>query len=320
MKRNRTVDDIVTQVHGVITQEKLDQLDAVAARMVAAQDEVGAFLQTIHQRPDTVFHISASRVKEKNPHITLSVRVHGVQAGEVRLTGSGERRFTPSKVESHFADCWEDPDVQSLPWRDPGVRRFLDAASRTVAAGELGSREAALEAATLRAIQGGNDWRYQTPVLYPAGSGGIPYQFPLPVRARDEVDAAGGTSAGYADILLRSGKGRSSRLRVLELKRPGAADAASALDQAVAYAAALNLLMERAPAYRTLLGYEKFGDRIPPLEATAFVDDSPANMAALSDAIERLDRAKERLPRLRLSALLYRWAPGREVEVAHEVR
>jgi len=316
---SRTVDDIVTQVHDVVTQEKLNQLDAVAARMVAAQDDVRGFLRTIHQRPETVFHISASRVKERNPHITLSVRVHGVQAGEVRLTGSAERRFTPSRVESHFADCWEDPDVQSLPWRDPGVRRFLDAVSRTVAAGGLGGREAALEAATLRAIQGGEDWRYQTPVLYPAGSGGIPFQFPLPIRARDEVGAAGGTGAGYADILLRTGTGGSSRLRVLELKRPGVADAASALDQAVAYAAALNLLMEREPAYRVLLGYGNVEERIPPLEATAFVEDSPANRAELSRAIERLDRAKTKLPKLRLSARLYRWTPGGKVEVAHEV-
>ncbi len=52
----------------------------------------------------------------------------------------------------------------------------------------------------------------------------------------------------------RFGLDQSSRLRVLELKKP-AGDVDGALDQAVPYAAALRLLFERGPAYRMLLGH-----------------------------------------------------------------
>lgn len=133
-----TVDGIVQEVARAITDAKLAQLDAIAERMVAARDEVREFLKKIHSRPDAVFHIRVSTVRAKNPHITLSVRIHGVEAGQVKLTGGPERIFTPTNLKRHFGHGWEDTDATSLPWRDARVRRYLEAAAGAVASGLLG--------------------------------------------------------------------------------------------------------------------------------------------------------------------------------------
>jgi hypothetical protein len=316
MTSGDSVDNIVDRVRTAATPDTLDQLDTVVTRMVAAEEEVRGFLRTIRSRPTTMFYIGASRVRARSPNLTLSVRIDGVECGQVKLTGSPERIFTPSNPR-YFGPCWMDLEPR-LPWGHPAVKRYVACVSEMTLSGPLGTREAALEAATLRSIRaGGAPWRHQAVVTYPV-RGGIPYQFPLPASPRGGAGSAGSSGVGHSDILLRRGLGRSSRLRVLELKKPRAADVAASLGQAVAYAAAIDLLMRRGTAYRALLGYQNF---TPPLEATAFVEDSPEARDALSDALAQLQRESTRLPGLRLSALFYRWEPrrGGEVEVTHGI-
>ena len=115
-----------------------------------------------------------------------------------------------------------------------------------------------------------------------------------------------GRSAGHTDLLTRKGRGRSSRLRVLELKAPGAQDEGSALDQAVAYCAALECLLERGEGFGELLG---FANPHPPLEATAVVEHSDEASRTLRKGLDRLAESRASFPRLRLSALLYEWKP-----------
>jgi len=93
---------------------------------------------------------------------------------------------------------------------------------------------------------------------------------------------------------------------VLELKAPGASDVGTALDQAVAYCAALQCLLERGEWFGKLLGYS---NPQPPLEATAVVEDSDAARQTLRSCLDRLAASKTSFPRLELSALLYEWKP-----------
>jgi len=59
-------------------------------------------------------------------------------------------------------------------------------------------------------------------------------------------------------------------------RKPDADDAAHALDQAVAYAAALDALLGRSSKYRMLCGYPQYP---PKLEATAVVQTTTRSVA-----------------------------------------
>ena len=164
------------------------------------------------------------------------------------------------------------------------------------------------------------DWRHQALVRYPARTNiGVPYQLPVPIRARGGAGALVGDGTGHTDLLTRKGLGRSSRLRVLEVKGPRAGDVSTALDQAVAYAAAVRFLMDRGVWYPRLLGYPNY---TPPLEATAVVGDSAEARAEVEYALEGLSRSKGTFPNLRLSALFYHWEPAASglIKVTYELR
>ena len=92
----------------------------------------------------------------------------------------------------------------------------------------------------------------------------------------------------------------------MELKAPGARDEGTALDQAVAYCAALECLLERRECFGKLLGY---ANPRPPLEATAVVHHSDAARRTLKTRLDQLAESRASFPRLKLSVLLYQWAP-----------
>ena len=321
MTRQTTVDDIVEQVRQAMEDEHLARLDDIARQMVDAESEVTDFLRTIRKRRHMMFYVNTSRIRERNPHLRLSVRVHGVQCGRVNLTGSQDRPFTPINHESVFSGCWEADTATHLPWTHPSVRIYLERAEEMARRGALGTQEAAVEAATIRSIlKDRTQWRHQALVRYPARTNmGVPYQLPVPIKARGGAGALVGDGAGHTDLLTRKGLGRSSRLRVLELKGPRAEDVSTALDQAVTYAASLRIQMDRGEWYPRLLGYPKY---TPPLEATAVVADSETARAEVGDALHSLNRSTDSFPKLRLSALFYRWKPAAsgKIEVTHELR
>ena len=321
MSTRATVDDIVEQVRQGIEDGQLTRLDNIARRMVDAEPEATDFLRTIRKRRHMMFYVNTSSIRERNPRLQLSVRVHGVQCGQVQLTGSKDRPFTPLNHESVFSECWEDGDATSLPWTHPSVRRYLERAEEVAPTTPIATQEAAVEAATIRSIRKDRkQWRHQALVRYPARTNmGVPYQLPVPIKARGGVGGLVGGGAGHTDLLTRKGLGRSSRLRVLELKGPRAGDVSTALDQAVAYAAALRILMDQGEWYPRLLGYPNY---TPPLEATAVVADSAKARAEIGDALESLSRSTANFPKLRLSALFYQWEPSAsgQIDVTHELR
>jgi len=321
MSTQATVDDIVEQVQKGIEDSQLARMDNIARRMVDAEPAVTNFLRTIRKRRHMMFYVNPSSIGEGNPRLQLSVRVHGVQCGRVELTGSKDRPFTPLNRESVFPGCWKANDATSLPWTHPSVRRYLERAEEVARTSAVATREAAVEAATIRSIRSDRrQWRHQALVRYPARTSlGVPYQLPVPIRARGGAGGLLGDGAGHTDLLTRKGLGRSSRLRVLELKGPRAGDVATSLDQAVAYATALRTLMNRGEWYPRLLGYPNY---VPPLEATAVVADSERARAEVGDALDGLSRSMGTFPELRLSALFYRWEPAASgrIEVTHELR
>ena len=184
------------------------------------------------------------------------------------------------------------------------MRRYLEAAAKKLLAGELSDRECGVEAALIQELREGR-LPNNRPVLFPLKSG-VPYQFPVPITARGGVRPATGTQAGHVDILARHGRGRTSRLRIFEVKKADANDAAQALEQAVAYAAALDCLLRGSPAYAKLLGYPKSPMPLPKFEATAVVFDSKETRDQMSSAEADLGGPTELLD-VKLSVLFYRW-------------
>ena len=103
----QTVDDVVRQVRDALTPEKLAQLDEIADRMVDGEAQFRAFLDAIRGRSTATFYVNTSKLKRLSNGVTLSVRVSGVECGEVMLTKRRrERMFTPKHIKQHFTGCW----------------------------------------------------------------------------------------------------------------------------------------------------------------------------------------------------------------------
>jgi len=311
MSNPTTVDGIVQKVRETVTQEKLEQLDAVARKMVAAEGDVTAFLRAIRSRKAMLFYISTSKVRAGASTLSLDVRVHGVTCGRVVWKATGERTFKPVNHTGPFSECGGEALAGGLPWADSRVAGYVARAAEEAGRHGYPSNEAGVQAGMVRSFwDDRGHWPNQALVTYPATSRqstrGVPCQFPVPVSARGGVTAPTRRSAGYTDLLTRKGRGRNSRLRVLELKAPGARDEGTALDQAVAYCAALECLLERGEWFGKLLGY---ANPRPPLEATAVVEQSDAARESLRACLDRLAESRAGFPRLKLSALLYEWEP-----------
>jgi hypothetical protein len=317
MSKRPSVDDIVEQVQECIDDGQIDRMDSIAMRLVDAEAEVTRFLGDIRERRHMMFYFNTSSIGGGNSSISLSVRVHGIQCGQVELTGSKDRPFTPLNLEI-FQGCWEASDATSLQWTDRPVRRYLECAERVARTSGMATREAAVQAATIRSIKTSGEWDFQALVAYPARTSmGLPYQLPVPIRARGGARALVGRGAGHIDLLTRVSQ-PEHRLRVLELKRPTATDVSTSLEQAVAYAAALRIQMSQGTWYPRLIGYS---NAPPPLEATAVVADTEEARAEIRDSLEGLIQSTERFRELSLSALFYRWvpAPSGLITVTHDL-
>ena len=83
-----TVDDVVRRVRRTLASKnaskKLKQLDDIAARMAAAVDEFRSFLRAIRKRSTATFYVNVSKLNRLDRGVTLSVRVSGVECGEVQ--------------------------------------------------------------------------------------------------------------------------------------------------------------------------------------------------------------------------------------------
>jgi len=195
--------------------------------------------------------------------------------------------FAPKHIEQHFTGCWTTSKTR-LPWEHPEVRRYLQRASEMATAleGDLADRECGVEAALIQELRDGN-LRHNAPILFPTKSG-VPYQFPVPITARVAYGRPGdgmrATSTSWR-VMARVGRAAcvSSKSR-----SPTPTTRRTPLDQAVAYAAALDALLGRSSKYRMLCGYPQYP---PKLEATAVVADDDAIRRDIAAARERLRNA-----------------------------
>jgi hypothetical protein len=154
----------------------------------------------------------------------------------------------------------------------------------------LGGLEAEIEAALLVEVAKESSKSKPKPLLWhqPVKLAGLPFQFPLPLSARGNPKVPGGNSAGHADVIAKARTAGKERVRIFELKKKGANDVDHALDQAVAYCAALDHLLRNYPTtYCPALGFGAPRKNLP-LDAVAFVPDSKANRRLVRIGAERL--------------------------------
>ena len=109
-------------------------------------------------------------------------------------------------------------------------------------------------------------------------------------------------AADHVDVLARQGRGRA--LRVFDVKRIAAGDVKHALDQAVAYCAAIQFMLKAdlSGPLRSLMGFKRDAVRLPALEAVAVVNDTRENRDAIQASARRL--ADDDVP-FKLFALFY---------------
>jgi hypothetical protein len=253
-------------------------------------------------RKTASFYLNASQTS--GSQVRLSVRIGGVQCGSLLLKDRTSRHFRPLNAKRfgllHDAP---QPDVE---WEHSSVRRFLEGAAHAISADtghELARRESLIEAELLSQMKSRNSGdradslTLHRPVLYPL-KGGLPFQFPLPIRARTRPELPEGTTAGHVDVLARKGRGGRC-LRVFEVKRSGAPDVSHALDQAVTYCAALQYMLRRTPLgeaqeFHAAMGFGRTPARRPSIEAVAVVEDTPENRKGIERSALRLSAGSER--------------------------
>jgi hypothetical protein len=192
-----------------------------------------------------------------------------------------ERIFTPTRTPAFAACRYEGPAQRA--WEDPEVAAFISKAAKATVA----RPEAAVEASLLSMLLQRGARRVEQPVCL----AGCPLQVPLPISASG-VDPVLSTS-GHLDVLSRLGRGGQG-LRLYELKRPSA-PVGHALDQAVAYAAALRFVLSQGPqslGWWQLIGFGGIPRRMPVIQAVTLVKDSQRNRELLAGAKERLDQSK----------------------------
>jgi hypothetical protein len=280
----KTTDDVVAGVRELLESRAgqrqvarvvgyLDALNQTAEKLPNAR-------AVIRERDGSAFFATVGNLVAKRP--VLDVRIQGHLVGEVRLNGKGARMFHAARrYKEHLPEG-------AFEWGKPQVRAFLESFA-PVQTPKI--TEALVQAQLFRAmaVRTGNEkcrhlMRHQ-PVLML----GLPFQFPMPISAsgaRPEV--AKDDALGHADVIARFGSGH--RLRVFEIKKPQG-KARFAVRQAVAYAAALQWLLEHHRA--TMLRALEFGGNPKklPIDAWAFVESSSVN-EALRGARE-LNRANQ---------------------------
>lgn len=224
--------------------------------------------------------------------IKVDVRIHGRSCGYVTLGRTEHRPFRPRNFKSDY----EQP-VGGRPreWDDPKVLEYL----RTAAPKAFKKiSEATVESGLIREMLAKNRSSGGTPKQdllrehQPVLLAGVPFQFPLPIVARKTVEIASGNAGGHADVLARANRGGNTHLRVFEVKRPGANDVAHALDQAIAYCATIEYLVQRCGnVYLPAFEMSPRRSRLP-IDAVAFVH--VAQREHVARAAERLGRRGRR--------------------------
>ena len=315
---HQTTAEIVAKVHHLLTtgegRDRISELHRTVKILLRHADSVGKSLKLARSRSTATFYMNAS--KATAGRLRLSVRVGGVECGELRLlneaSNGGKQRIFTAANASRFPSCGQTP-ASGLDWADKAVRQYLECASKVVrnpcAERSLANREAVIEADLLRAMTKRRREHRQDalaehqPVLYPLR--GLPFQFPMPIGARTFPTL--GKGAGHIDVLARAGRG-GRRLRVFEVKGPNAPDVEHALNQAVAYCAALRFLLEESPRPESEMLYKALGFRKTPrchprVEAVAVVKDTQVNRIRISQAANSL--LDSSLSPFRLFSLFY---------------
>lgn len=228
----------------------------------------------------TSFYISTSAKGE------ISVRVRGEVVGTVTLQ-DGAPKFTGGELKD---EDWNSKKVLNVikahAPKTSSVEKNIEAALLTM-----------LESKVERAV--GHPLRKHAAVKFPPGTGALRIQFPNPAAPR------GDKSTGHVDILARRGSGRSSILRVLEVKKPKATDSVrKTLEQAIAYC--VGIAEAASPDIWKLYGYSK-GTPPAALEATAVLDkDSKGcDFETCQKVLSEMGSAKIGPFNLSLSILLY---------------
>lgn len=261
-----TVNAIVSKVEELLAgggHPRAERLTDLLRRLLDQKESLNKHVRRLGRRPDVAFYLAVGAVKTKR--IDVDVRIVGQSCGTIRLDSGTDRLFKPK----NHTNLWGG-SPEPLEWRDPRVRKYLDDAAKWI---KQKQREATVESAFLvelgrsRSIEKQRFlWHHQ-----PVHLGRLPFQFPLPISAHGaEPCLPKRTSAGHSDVIARRSGGR---LRVFEVKKPGARDAIHALAQAVAYAATLRLLLVKWPRiYLPMLGYSPT-HASPRIDAVALVDD-----------------------------------------------
>jgi len=269
-----TVNTIVSKVAELLAggegHRRAEHLTDLFRQLLAEKESLNKHVRRLGRRPDAAFYLAVGAVKTKR--VDVDVRIAGQSCGTLRLDSGTDRLFAPAK---NHTDLWGG-SPGPLEWRDPRVRKYLDDAAKRI---KQKQREATVESAflvelgRLRSIEKQRFlWHHQ-----PVRLGQLPFQFPLPISAHGaEPCLPKGSSAGHADVIARRSRGR---LRVFEVKKPGARDAIHALAQAVAYAATLRLLLAKWPGvYLPMLGYSPTPASLR-IDAVALVGDGDRKRA-----------------------------------------
>jgi hypothetical protein len=311
--RHPTADDLFQRVESLLRREqgakKLKQLNQLVVRVVNNLPTLREMRAHLRQRASMQLYVNLSSAKElaSRGRVRLSVRVHGIECGTVTVAADGTRSFAPSN-RGLFGRCGFD-DATRQKWSSPAVAKYIKAAEAIAAKGK-GRPEADVESALiLQMKRTRGEWRgEQQPVCL----AGLPLQLPTPVSASGANPVP---RVGHIDVLARLGRG-GKKLRVYELKAPNAG-ASRALDQAVAYVAALRFVLaqkdEAVKAWWALIGFSAPPRRMPDFEAFAFVADTLKNIEAVDAAIERLNFANAHS--VVLGAMYYQRSPSGRLEI-----
>lgn len=295
-----TVDSIVGQVKSLLgTSDGNKQAARVLSYLESLHlkdDDLRAQRRRIRRRKGVEFFATVGNLQKQ--HVVLDARIHGRSVGTVTLTPYGQRLFKPTGKLASFAVGWG-----SAEWADPKVGEFLEIVRPAI---EARVTEAMVQSAAFAemALRSSKVKLVELVDHQPVLIMGLPFQFPLPVSASGkvlQVSGGKGTAAlAHADVIARQGRGRATKLKVVEIKKPGGI-AGGALAQAVAYAATVKELLERDRV--TMLRALGFGEgrKFLRIEACAFVEES-TRATVLRDA-EALQRANHHFA---LHAYFYR--------------
>jgi len=292
-----TVDAIVARVRELlVTDDGRRQVERVTSYLKEL-DEAGDALRNqvrrIRKRSEGTFFATVGNCRKAQ--LVLDVRVQGRSVGLVTLGTDGPRTFKPAKAFAPQCDGWS----AGIEWRDRRVRVLLNAAKA-----DKKITEAMVQSELFTEMAQGSSSAKQKLLLHhqPIEMLGLPFQFPLPVKASgDELRVASGSALAHADVIARSGSGRATCLRVFEIKKPRSAEAPHALAQGVAYAAAVReLLAHDRKVFLRALGFGG-GRKELRIEAAAFVHEAAKEPLLIE--VERLNRSNHHFG---LHAFFYR--------------